>query len=402
MLLNRALRPVFASKDFPSIEFVDFVNAGFNCTFVAEEARTESFAKEFSSFFEKTPLPEEFYDLPNRCQLSTQSPLDLTPQFICLLHLSAVIGGTNQVVVETDKVIADSFGDTRNFQRHMASHGHYFGFKDGEFNLSPDMNLAVANQPNMDKLINVVSNHQSVILLSYDNNDQCLSHWIHLVCYRIYRCRTYLAKLRNPVFVSTTCLKNWQVELLRLLFPEFISIDIKTIPLPVVFDRVFIPIQTWDSWYNGCFWHYLRSIALKVGAQSRVSKRLFISRDDASSRRLSITPEFSLYLAELGFETITMTKYNVEDQIKFLSCAEFIILINGSHVNLAPFFTSARGVVAIWNKMIPQDYPHVIMNYIGNFRVVGAASIQTPTFANADLYLDRAGVGEIRDFFDSI
>lgn len=81
------------------------------------------------------------------------------------------------------------------------------------------------------------------------------------------------------------------------------------------------------------------------------TERIFISREDADSRRLVNRDELQTELSKLGFESYKLTEYSVADQIKLFSKADCVVGTHGAGLSNIIYSQNVKLL-----EIIPEDF----------------------------------------------
>lgn len=121
---------------------------------------------------------------------------------------------------------------------------------------------------------------------------------------------------------------------------------------------IFTPFKTREECgYIPSFYRDRIRAAVLPNRPSRRSHRLFISRADASSRRIANENEVTRGLRDLGFESVVLSKFSPADQVELFYDAEAVVGVHGSGLtNL--LFAEAVGVVELFpsGRVTPHYY----------------------------------------------
>jgi hypothetical protein len=99
--------------------------------------------------------------------------------------------------------------------------------------------------------------------------------------------------------------------------------------------------------------HWLKSkMALK---NSKISRKLFISREDASYRFLIDEEKYYQQVKSKGFEKVVLSHYNLEDQIELFSSATAIIATHGAGLAHLCFCKPKTRVLEIFHPFFIQE-----------------------------------------------
>jgi len=299
--------------------------------------------------------PENYsgqYSTPFAPSKATAAPVHLIP-----LKSATVVSNYNLVISDEKFVIAEMFGTKESFQRNMSWYGNYFGYRTSEnmfdirqFGLDADVLRSVP-------LIHTKPNR--VLAFSIDKNDRCLTHWI-------WRCLYHLFLLQNSpfsdyfnVFLFSYVPHSWQSDILSFFFPKYRNMQIAVYETTVRVEELSILTAPEDAPYYRPFVEFLKSAVAGRKHDKQLPTRVFITRDDASTRKISNREEFYRLVRFYGFEILTMTRLTFEEQLLVCANAKILIFIDGSHQVQASFAARADLIVMLSNSAFAPDSEHM-------------------------------------------
>jgi hypothetical protein len=319
-----------------------------------------------------------------------------SPSILAALSDVVLIPDFSHLVVNSSHSIADVFGSMKSFDQAMRSHGAYFGFdlSTGLFDFNRVSHLENFTRNSISTRI--LTNNFSPVLVSSDRNDNCLTHWLWNRIPQLLRASQLICQLKNPILITSYPLAKWQIESLAVFAPDLACLQIKVVSEAVLFDRIFTVFGS-DNWFlDG---EFIRSVKKIVDFDSQVksdnlSQRVYLSRDDAATRRVVNEVEVMNLLDRYGFSKVIMTNLSFFEQARLLNSAKHIFFIAGSHGALLPFINNEAVVTVITNGYCPE-----LLNgwqlYAPNVGVDKICSISaTPVSVNAG---DRASYNNFND-----
>jgi capsular polysaccharide biosynthesis protein len=135
-----------------------------------------------------------------------------------------------------------------------------------------------------------------------------------------------LQKLRIPVEKILNCHDNWSFH-----------IKAKTLIIPSLPSRLGV-LSDWTV-------DYLRKLLLPPIQQTKLSKRIYISRKKAPTRKVVNETELFSYLQDQGFVEYFAEDYSLENTAILFSESEFIVGVHGSGLSNLAF--ASKGVKVI-------------------------------------------------------
>jgi hypothetical protein len=129
----------------------------------------------------------------------------------------------------------------------------------------------------------------------------------------------------------------------------------------------------------------LRQIARHIARRPTVFRRVYISRSDATRRRIQNEQELREVLARHGFEAVVLSDHSVDDQISIIAGAEMIVAPHGMGLTHASFNegpakilelfhpTSGTDAYALMSRAQGHSYEFLVgesvPNALGDFRI---------------------------------
>jgi hypothetical protein len=279
--LSNILTPCFIEDEFQQVTLDQiFVNLA-NQYAVIQTERRSTFNSELAPILSKNSRQTPTYFHTGSELRPFVSDVYLHSQVVAQINNCYLIGGYGHIVFSGSKTIANQFGTKNNFPEMMSSHGAYFGFQHGKFNL-------LAHGSSVNKVFTgsvglkvVDDTEHSAILISNDNNDDCFTHWIYGVFYKLFALNKVINLIQKPVFVASAKLKDWQLQFLYFFFPNFKEIPIVIVTGVSFFRRLFIIGSDINCWHDGKFLAWLSRVSGEAKSESNEFERIFITRDDA-------------------------------------------------------------------------------------------------------------------------
>jgi hypothetical protein len=299
----------------------------------------------------------------------------------------------NLLIKNNRFVIADRFGTKQLFDANMAAHGRYFNY---------NLTLKQFIFPGENKHLNSVWDSPTVeiddtenyYLLSCDRNDQVYAHWIWKILYEIYFAIKFLEN-HHPILIFTYEPRQWQIQSLLHYFPSLSNCRYGTARCRTRFKRIFSSIVPSDSVFlDGSYHSHLRGSFCPTITSS---KRIYISRSDARTRRIVNEKLLVTKLQELGYQSIVIGDMPTIEQAKIFASASHLIYTNGSHfTNLIYCKPGTKVCVITGIGFDPIDF-QIIRNFGVEsvlFSTALAPNLNSVSAHDADLEIDTS------DFFE--
>ena len=338
------------------------------------------------------PRAKEFFVGRGPCLFTRVDQIGLIPDHNHLLTLDGIS-------------VADQFGTRSSFDRAMESHGAYFGYHHStkSFHLSLSAYCRTNHTNYFTKAI--LSDSSSPILFSSDKNDKCLTHWLWGKIPQLRLLSSYICKLKNPIFISTYFPEKWQLESLYFLAPGLTNIPIVVQNSPVVMDKLYFGSGP-NNWFLDR--QYIDLLSGEDGSNLpsvfKNPSKLYLSRNDASTRRVANEHQLESVLSSHGFKIIRMTDYSFSQQVQLLRGAERLIFIAGSHGALMPFVARSCDVAVItnqdcFNQLDGWEWMSSNLGHTAPRAIAARPSNGVHTSFNDDLYLDPT---ELTNYLETV
>ena len=227
-------------------------------------------------------------------------------------------------------------------------------------------------------------------------------HWLVEFLPRVYAA-SLVPELRELKFVVDTGLTAAQEESLRLLgigADRLLKID----PVrPQPFRTLWVPTLLVESFsLHPAALHWLRTAFLDATPAAEPGQRLFVSRRDASLRRLVNEDEIAAILAPLGYRTVVGSALGFAEQARVFARAETIVAVAGAGLANMVFAPREATVLELHNIRKGADFFALLAQQLGMRygRVTGELLPQPAVIANnRDFRIDpavfRQAMGEV-------
>ncbi len=168
---------------------------------------------------------------------------------------------------------------------------------------------------------------------------------------------------------------RWQREVGELLAPGRVK------PLPhnhTLFDTLYVPSfgisRASVRWLRGRF-----------GAPAEPGKRrIYVTRADATERRVTNDPEIQDMLGKMGFETVMLTGMTVAEQRDLFREAAIAVMPHGA--GCANMIFAAEGAKII--EMVPKSYQHHMFGHIAKWSGQWYGRMVCNDGENKDMHVD--------------
>ncbi|HSD52847.1 MAG TPA: glycosyltransferase family 61 protein [Burkholderiales bacterium] len=227
-------------------------------------------------------------------------------------------------------------------------------------------------------------------------------HWLVEFLPRVYAA-SLVPELRGLRFVVDTGLTPVQEESLRLTgigADRLLKID----PVrPQPFRTLWVPSLLAETFsLHPAALHWLRTAFLEVAPAAQPGHRLFVSRRDASLRRLVNEDEIAAILAPLGYRTVVGAALGFAEQARAFARAETIVAVAGAGLANMIFAPREATVLELHNIRKGADFFERLAQQLGMRygRVTGELLPQPAVIANnrdfrVDPVVFRRVMGEV-------
>ncbi len=134
--------------------------------------------------------------------------------------------------------------------------------------------------------------------------------------------------------------------------------------------------------------HFLRNVFLGPAARSKTKRRLYVSRQNAPTRRLANAEQVEAFLADQGFEGYFAEEHPVEHTAKVFSEASVIISLHGSGLSNLVFASEGVKVLDLLPPAHVDSYYWLMTDQIGGVYAYLFAEGERPA-ATTDLVLHK-------------
>jgi len=270
------------------------------------------------------------------------SMITVADRYVANIRNATVIPDFVHVLTSTNCSLAERFGSFVTFPKWMASYGPYFGYNMLTADFSGPYHLELAEQ--LTKPIDQYPHLEAPFLLSTCKNDKTYAHFLLQICTNLFRCGDLLIKYKPPLLFTYEP-SRWQLDIMLSLFPWLKDFTLLICRNPTKFNSLIVPTNFDEPHIDVEFFNFLRS---KVPQDhSTFSKRVYITRNDARTRRILNEPELTKSLERYGYAVYDMSKMTFADEMRLFHGAREIIYISGSHCVNTIFCSPAANVCTI-------------------------------------------------------
>jgi hypothetical protein len=287
-------------------------------------------------------------DSPNLKTLAYFEPL-----YIFKMDDLVVSSNYSHLYLPSKNTIAEKFGTKRTFRKNMSEWGSYFGYSayTGKF----DVSKHIAYDPStFVPKTKILTDDIAPILISNDANDKCLTHWIFGGARNAYYAGKIYHELTNPILLFSYQPSSWQLQLLELMLGD-IKFKYAVLNGATQFHSLLFFNHQDESVLDGDYLSYLQSKG-RERKSNDYPKKIFISREDAQTRRISNFDVIEPILVREGYQSITMTEHSIPEQISLVASADVILFIDGSHGALLTFANSKAKVGLLRSELVDSTF----------------------------------------------
>jgi hypothetical protein len=320
----------------------------------------------------------------SRNHIPSGSLVTTDPCYLYCLPMATVYPIHSTIGISDGSYIVEKYGsDAQEFGDFVKNYAEFFGFDTN----SGDLNLDDQNprfKPYFYPTKFFSNRDFTPIFLSNHIHDKTFTHWFSVAVYLLFLLKDFVAEFKNPLFVISYDLEKWQKDILSLFFPSY-NIRLLQIDSPTLFEKLFFVHGRCSPFLDGSFLDYL--YRFPKNCYPFKDLKLFITRDDAVSRRILNQKELNSLLLKFGYTSLRMGDFSNRDQISLVANATRIIFVEGSTgINLI----HARSDVLVGMITYPpfSEWEYVLTNF-GIFNVFKFQSeIANRHAAGFDLHID--------------
>jgi len=298
---------------------------------------------------------------------------------------NATVYPTHSTIALSDKTyVAEKYGANENELSDFINHyAEFFGFCRQSGNLEIEESVE-RFEPYFGTRKDFSDSSFTPIFLSNHIHDKTFTHWFGIAVYALYLLKDLITEIRNPLFVVSYQLERWQIDTLSFFF-QYNNIKLLTIDAPTNFQKIYFLHGVRGTFLDGDFLNYLYQREKRIFPT--VNLKLFITRDDAVSRRISNQKELNSLLLSRGYMPIRMGDYSTGDQISLIANSTKIIFVEGSTgINLLHAKTDVRVGMITYPGL--SEWEFVLANF-GIFQISKFQSeISNRHQAGFDLFID--------------
>ncbi|MEC4882339.1 MAG: glycosyltransferase family 61 protein [Scytonema sp. PMC 1070.18] len=237
--------------------------------------------------------------------------------------------------------------------------------------LSPRFDGAISIQSLLlNKLPGLATNQLDIACSLVNFRSKSYYHWFLDCLTRLEGLEYYKEHMGcKPILIIDSNPTSWQIESLKLLgynSDDYIQWDQTKITVKKLVVSAFRQPGNWVSpaalhWLRQRLYSHLSTIE---NYQRSFSPRLYISRSQASSRRVTNEDEVMEVLRPLGFVSYILESMNLIDQIRLFSSAEIIIGSHGAGFTNIIFSQKKPTIIEFVNPWVSPHY-YLISSILG-------------------------------------
>jgi hypothetical protein len=382
---------------------IEFLNARITSRLITEPDLEETIFRQMYEFFElkglmnteskNFPISRFLIDIHQYMSIESSensSPANLVTRKgvgqLMMANDCTVIPQLAHVLIENCSSIAERFSPKDLFFENMAVWGNYFGY-----NINLKRFIIDLDNPHFAPFdadtTHIDCGDLVPVLLSNDINDKCFTHWIMQRMNDIFQLESVIKLIDKPLFIFSYQPLRWQLESLNLFFGQHNPM-FAVISSPVKFKRLIIPRGVHNQWFYGKFLAFLYTQGLRKSFPLR-PRKIFISRGDASGRKISNERELYDLLFLNDFEIVDFAKLQFSTQISIIRSAEVVIFVCGSSGMNLLFANPCTKVGVITANSVANNLSDPWVDVCGNFGLsnvkVIPATLSVPGSPNSDL-----------------
>jgi hypothetical protein len=355
--MRRSLNPIFLEDISTRVTLDEFLATSGFLTYQTQPKVESTIRELLYDYWESRGLvkiveeanPKFYTDGLTACTTSTLGTRVISgPTNIYKLRDAIVHIRLNHVEIAENQCVAERFGNRDTFKENMERYGYYFGYDKHTNTFMFDRHA-----PHFSELflpLNQEIHHkqeQLAILVSNHLHDKVYSHWMAGIMRMLFEISPVFRNNTNIELVFTYSPMNWQLEILKYYFGTN-QPNCRVIDRPTRFSNLLIACIGNDHLLNSSYLNFLSQVRSEV-SESAGYKKIFITRDDSSSRRIANQRELNSYLLKSGYYNITLSEYRYDVQIEIIRNATHIIFISGSSgLNLVHAKPSTKIGIITW------------------------------------------------------
>lgn len=179
--------------------------------------------------------------------------------------------------------------------------------------------------------------------------------WLYVPCHQRYMRETLLLLGVDPAKILTPYDDNFYIQAEELIVP---SLTIRRVPAPGEIN--FSPIHPCTFYCADWNIQFLRAKFLPyveaLCVDRKYPEKIFISRKDATSRRMTNEDDIFALFEPYGFAQISMTHMNFIEQIALFHSAKIIVAAHGSSLTNLIFCEPGTKVVEIFQNQFDSGF----------------------------------------------
>ena len=270
------------------------------------------------------------------------SVIEISPSFLARLENVTVVPNFLHIVTSSSETIYERFGSKRTFPYAMYSYGSYFGYckhtNSFEGPYHPELALALKGRSKP------IRADAPIFLLSNDLNDRAHGHWLLQQMALIFHNMHFLKTVR-PIILFTYPPTSSQIDVMLTIYPWLNDFQFTINTELTTYESLFIPFGVDETSLDTEYLMFLKTLPLL--SHQIAARRLYVSREDAPSRRMLNEQALVQQLESYGFEKYVVSGKSFSREVCDFHESSRLIYINGAHVANTVFCQSSAMVCAI-------------------------------------------------------
>lgn len=161
--------------------------------------------------------------------------------------------------------------------------------------------------------------------------------------------------------------RKWGVDPKIMALPKHMNLynpKTETIPADVPVENYFLRWTPLCNYWSPWITNYLRNKFLPCieNKSYRFSKKIFISRQDANTRKMTNEDQVFALFEKEGFARYTLTKMSIEEQIALFHGAEIVVASIGSSLTNITFCNPGTTVIEIFQAFSDSTFYYLSQN----------------------------------------
>ena len=188
-------------------------------------------------------------------------------------------------------------------------------------------------------------------------------HWICEILPRLWY-RDYYEELRDLPILVPANLPTFAIESFELLGIPLSQL-IPLTPKSIAVKELLIPSMMANECASTQMISFLRKKLHGSSSLSTLKRRIYISRRDASTRKVSNEAEVMQLLKPLGFEEVVLSNLSLKDQVELFSSAELVIGPHGAGITNLVFCPPGSKLIEFMPRAISSRLYYLLCKKAG-------------------------------------